>query len=312
MKNLFLFVATSLLFFSCSRTFENKETEYDYNVKGFYKTTDEENVPVYSFINIKSVTEDWDGGVDKDFEPAESGDKLIKIEVRGYLTNKDFDLGKLETGYCLFDASSKKTYNAIPRISVTKGPTFPGLISNDVDGFFVFSVPKDAKINDLYIGLNENENPTAKVDLSKENINNLLPLKPFEIPASETVNVNSKIVEKGWNGTVTYTIKNVTKYADDDKIKEHIKAEKEQWGELYSAPLYFKVEGEIESTGEESFLPSIYLLNEYNEINLSISEISNKPESMDANGKQSFTLYYIVQPNKITGVNIGNQIIEIK
>lgn len=281
-----LIIGGSLLVASCSRTPENKVTEYSSNVKGFLNgKNDEDGFPVYNVMTLKSVTDDWDGK--EDFSTKNDGDKLVKVEFSVQSTDSKTDIGMLETNIALYDASTKKTYS--PNVSLSTGATFKGLMSTYESGYAVFSIPADAKLENLYIA-SSNKN-ALDVDLSKEKVENLLSLKKADAPKEKTTALNSKnaVEDIIFELTKTYTIKSITTDANDAKVKAY--RSKNPGSEEYS---FVKVELDIEnsSASKEAWISMPWLVSEYGLENPDF-EFGETPSTVKP-GKTSFTLYYRV------------------
>jgi hypothetical protein len=283
-----LFIGGALLATSCSRTPENKETVYTTNVKGFLNAkTSEEGEPVFNMISLSTVIDDWDGK--EDFSTKNDGDKLVKVEFSVQSTESGVDIGMMENNLALFDASTKKTYPASS--SIVTGPTLQALMSTFETGYAVFSVPADAKLDNLYLGATTKN--ALDVDFSKENVETLLTLKKLDTPAEKTVTLGaSHAVEDILFGmTKTYTLKSVTFNSNDDKVKNFFAENPEL--KTYS---FVKLELDIDnsSTSQNAWINLPYLISEYGwAIPYYDPAFGDKPSEV-APGKTSLTLYYRV------------------
>ncbi|MBC9812451.1 hypothetical protein H9Y05_08195 [Crocinitomicaceae bacterium CZZ-1] len=283
-----LFIGGALLATSCSRTPESKETEYTSNVKGFLNAkNNEEGEPVFNMISLSLVTDDWDGK--EDFSPNSGDDKLVKVEFSIQSTDGSVDIGMMETNLGLFDSSTKKTYPA--SVSLATGPTLQALMSTFETGYAVFSVPVDTKLDNLYLGASTKD---GAIDLSKENIESLLPLKKMEAPAEKTVALSAShaIEDIIFGMTKTYTFKSVTFNANDDKVKNFHSANPGMEG--YS---FVKLELDIDNSSktEKAWVNLPYLISEYGySIPDYDSSFGEKPSDVQP-GKTSLTLYYRVR-----------------
>lgn len=291
-----LFIGGALLATSCSRTPENKETEYTSNVKGFQNAkNNEEGEPVFNMISLSLVTDDWDGK--EDFSPNSGDDKLVKVEFSVQSTDGGVDIGMMETNIALFDASTKKTYPA--SVSIATGPTLQALMTTFETGYAVFSVPVDTKLDNLYLGATTKN--ALDIDLSKENVETLLPLKKMEAPAEKTVALSaSHAVEDIIFGmTKTYTFKSVTFDTNDDKVKSYHSANPGM-----GAYSFVKLELDIDnsSTSENAWVNLPYLITEYGySIPDYDSSFGEKPSEVGP-GKTSLTLYYrVYKGEKLAG-----------
>lgn len=317
-KQFLFFVAISSGLFSCSRNFENKTTEYVYNTKGFFNSNDEDGDPVYNLFTLREVTDDWDGGGDDYFKPDNKNEKIIKVDMYGSVSSSlsGKDLGGINSAMIiLYDASTKKAYRGLSSLTKMQ-PTFQGGFSTSASGYAVYRVPKETNINNLYIGIDEEEvdlsNLKAEInkelDWSKKDVNDLLPLKPFEIPAEKKVTMNIVKTADDWRGKRTYTLKDFTSYVNDDFVKEHIKEESEAYG-LTNSDVFFKLEMDVETSEDLEYMESIYLVTEYGR---SFPIDKSVPKMVKAGEKASLSLYYAIPPYKVQGIEIGEEFIELK
>lgn len=295
---LYLLIGGSFLA-SCSKTPENKVTEYTSNVKGFLNgKNNEDGEPVYNILTLNAVTEDWDG--EEDYTTKNDGDKLIKVEITGQSTG-GIDLGILETNMALYDASTKKTFPT--SVSLGAGPSFKGLATTYESGYAVYSVPADTKLENLYLGSSTKN--SLDMDLSKEKIESLLPLKKMDAPKEKTVTLNSKfeVVDNIFELTKVYTIKSITYNANDDKVKKYRSANPE-----FASTGIVKIEMEIEnkSASKNAWISMPWLISEYGagipDYNFGETPSEIKP------GKHNFTLYYSVSlGEKVISLNGENK-----
>lgn len=281
-----LIVGGSLLAASCSRTPESTTTEYTSNVKGFLNgKNNEDGEPVYNMFTLKSTIDDWDGK--EDFSPKSGDDKLVKVEFSAQSTDSHTDLGMMETNLALFDASTKKTYPA--SVSIATGATFQGLMSTYESAYAVFSVPADAKLENLYLGASSKN--SLDVDLGKEKIETLLPLKKMDAPKEKTVALNSKhtVEDNIFELKKTYTFKSVTYNANDDKVKKFLA--ENPGSEAYSI---VKLDIDIENSdaSKEAWVSMPWIVTEYGMTNPDYA-FGETPSNIKP-GKTSLTLYYRV------------------
>jgi hypothetical protein len=293
-KQLLLLIIGGSLLASCSRTPESVVTEYTSNVKGFANAkNNEEGEPVFNIFTLNSVTDDWDGK--DDFSTKNDGDKLVKVEFMAHSTDSKTDIGMLETNTALFDASTKKTY--APVVSISAGPTFKGLASTFESGYAVYSVPADAKIENLYFGASSKN--SLDVDLSKEKVESLLSFKKAETPKEKTVTLNSKnvVTDNIFNLTKTYTLKSVTLNANDEKVKK-FRAENPESASYSIVKLEIDIENS--SASEDAWISIPWIITEYG---AGIPDYSfGETPSQVKPGKQSFTFYYkIIAGEKVLG-----------
>ncbi len=283
-----LLIGGSLLAASCSRTPESKVTEYTSNVKGFLNgKNNEDGEPVYNIVSLTSVTDDWDGK--EDFSPKSGDDKLVKVEFSVQSTDMNTDIGMLETNIALFDAATKKTYAA--SVSLATGPTFKGLASTYESGYAVFSVPVDAKLDNLYLGASTKN--ALDIDLSKEKTEALLPLKKLEAPAESSVEANEsfEVEDIIFELTKTYTFKKITYNVNDEKVKKFRKTFPGM-----ESTTFVKLELDIEnsSSSEKAWVSMPWLITEYGySIPESDDTFGERPSQVDP-GKTSLVLYYRV------------------
>lgn len=314
---LFLAVVSSGLF-SCSREFENKTTEYVYNTKGFFNSNDEDGDPVYNLFTLSQVTDDWDGEGDEYFKPDNKNEKIIKVDLSGRVSSSlsGKDLGGINSAMIiLYDASTKKAYRGLSSLTKMK-PTFQGGFSTSESGYVVYRVPRETKINDLYIGIDDEEVDLSnlkeeinkELDWSKKDVNDLLPLKPFEVPAEKKVSINTVKIIDNWRGKRTYTFKDFTNYVNDDFVKEHIKEESEAYG-LQNSDVFFKLDIDLEASEDMEYMETIYLVTEYG---YSFPIEKSVPKEIKAGEKTSLSLYYATPPYKIRGIEIDGELIELK
>ncbi|MNJ86636.1 hypothetical protein D3C87_41400 [compost metagenome] len=296
---LYLLIGGSLLTASCSRTPENKVTEYTSNAKGFLNgKNNEDGEPVYNVMTLTSVTDDWDGK--EDFSPNSGDDKLVKVELSVQSTDGNVDIGMLETNFALYDASTKKTF--APSVSID-GPTFKGLASRYESGFAVFSVPVDTKLENLYIASSSSN--SLDVDLSKEKTENLLPLKKMEAPKEKTVAVNSKfeVVDNIFELTKVYTIKSITYNANDEKVK---KFHTQNPGNESASIVKVEVEIENKDASKNAWISMPWLISEYG-AGIPDYSFGETPSEIKP-GKHNFTLYYrTFAGEKVLGLNGENK-----
>src|SRR5690606_36744977 len=87
-------------------------------------------------------------------------------------------------------------------------------------GYAVYSVPADAKLENLYLA--SSPKGASNMDLSKEKTENLLSLKKADAPKEKMVALNSRfeVVDNIFELTKIYTIKSITYDANDDKVKK--------------------------------------------------------------------------------------------
>lgn len=285
-KHFFSLIIGATLLASCSSTPQNIVTEYTANVKGFANAkNNEEGEPVFNVFTLTSVTDDWDGK--DDFSTKNDGDKLIKVEFNAQSTDSKTDLGMMETNLALFDASTKKTYAA--SASIVTGPTFKGLASTFEIAYAVFSVPADAKLENLHLGASSKN--ALDIDLSKEKTETLLSLKKAEAPKEKTIALNSKnaVVDNIFNLTKTYTLKSVTLNANDEKVKK-FRAESPE-SAAYSI-VKLEIDIENSSASEEAWISIPWILSEYG-AGIPDYAFGETPSKIKP-GKQSFTFYYKV------------------
>lgn len=284
---LFLLIGGSLLA-SCSRTPENKVTEYTSNVKGFLNgKNNEEGEPVYNVINLKTVTDDWDGK--EDFSPKSGDDKLVKVEFSVQSTDMDADIGMMETNIALFDASTKKTYPA--SVSLATGPTFKGLTSTYESGYAVFGVPVDAKLENLYLGASTKN--ALDIDLSKEKKEALLPLKKLDAPVEEAFDLEASIEVEDviFELTKTYTFTGITYNVNDEKVKKY---HADYPGSESTTFVKLELEIENSSASEQAWVSMPWIVTEYGKgIPESDPTFGERPSQI-APGKTSLVLYYRV------------------
>lgn len=281
-----LLIGGSLLAASCSRTPESKVTEYTSNVKGFLNAkNDEDGEPVYNVISLKSVTDDWDGK--EDFSPNSGDEKLVKVEFSVQSTDMNTDIGMLEANLALFDATTKKTYPA--SMSLAVGPTFKGLASTYESGYAVFSIPVDAKLDNLYLGADAKND--RGLDLSKVKTDALLSLKKLEAPAESSIEVNEsfEVEDIIFDLTKTYTFKSITYNVNDEKVKKYRAAYPGS-----ESTVFVKLELDIEnsSSSEKAWVSMPWLISEYGSgIPDSDAAFGERPSQVDP-GKTSLVLYY--------------------
>jgi hypothetical protein len=283
-KHFFSLIIGAALLASCSSTPKSIVTEYTSNVKGFLNAkTSEEGTPVFNVFTLTTVTDDWDGK--EDFSTMTDGDKLVKVEFTAQSTDSQIELGMLETNVALYDASTKKTYAA--SVSLAAGPTFKGLASAFESGYAVFSVPADAKLDNLYLGTTNDANK----DLGKAKTESLLPLKKTEAPKEKTITLNSKntVVDNIFNLTKTYTLKSVTLNANDETVKKFRKESPES-----AAYSIVKLEIDIEnsSASQDAWISVPWIVSEY-KIGIPDYAFGETPSQIKP-GKHSFTFYYKV------------------
>lgn len=299
-KQLFyLLIGGSLLATSCSKTPENKVTEYTSNVKGFLNgKNNEDGEAVYNIMTLTSVTDDWDGK--EDYSPNSGDDKLIKVEIAVQSTDGGTDIGMLESNIALYDASTKKTF--APSSSLAAGPSFKGLMSTYETGYAVYSVPADTKLENLYLA--SSPKGASEMDLSKEKTENLLPLKKMDAPKEKTVALNNKfeVVDNIFELTKIYTFKSITYNAQDDKVKKY---HSENPGNESASIV--KVELEIENTASKNAWISMpWLVSEYGAETPDYS-FGETPSEIKP-GKTTFTLYYRVNAGeKVFALNGENK-----
>lgn len=314
---LFLVVVSSGLF-SCSREFENKTTEYVYNTKGFFNSNDDDGDPVYNLFTLSQVTDDWDGDGDEYFKPDNKNEKIIKVDLSGRVSSSlsGKDLGGINSAMIiLYDHSTKKAYRGLSSLTKMK-PTFQGGFNTSESGYVVYRVPRETKINDLYIGIDDEEVDLSnlkeeinkELDWSKKDVNDLLPLKPFEVPAEKKVNVNIVKNIDNWRGKRTYTFKDFTNYVNDDFVKKHIKEESEAYG-LQNSDVFFKLDIDLEVSEDMEYMETIYLVTEYG---YSSPIEKSVPKEIKAGERISLSLYYAMPPYKIRGIEIDGELIELK
>ncbi len=199
------------------------------------------------------------------------------------------NIGMLETNISLFDAATKKTYAA--STSLATGPTFKGLSSTYESGYAVFSVPVDAKLDDLYLGASSKNE--LNVDLSKEKKETLLPLKKLEAPAEKTVALNAThaVEDIIFGLTKTYTFNKITYNVKDEKVK---KFHAGLPGMEYVTFIKLELDIENSSASEKAWVSMPWLITEYGySLPESGSEFGEKPSQVDP-GKTSLVLYYRV------------------
>lgn len=304
----YLLIGGSLLAASCSRTPETKETTYTTNVKGFLNgKNNEDGDPVYNIITLNSVSDDWDGK--EDYSPNTGDEKLIKVEISVQSTDSKTDIGMLETNIALFDAASKTTY--APSVSISAGPSFKGLASTYESGFVVYSVPVDTKLENLYLA--SSSKAALDMNLSKEPLENLLPLKKADEAKEKTVALNSRFeVEDGiFQLTKIYTIKSITYNANDEKVKKFRTSSPEN-----ANMSVVRVDMEIENTSasNDAWVSMPWLISQYgNELpdyNFGETPSNIKP------GKHTFSLYYCIYAGekvmKLNGENKEGEQYSIK
>lgn len=317
-KQLLFLVAVSSGLFSCSREFENKTTDYLYNTKGFFNSNDDDGNPVYNMFTLRHVTEDWDGEGDEYFTPDSKDEKIIKVDLYGIVSSSlsGKDLGGINSAMIiLYDASTKKAYRGLSSLKKMK-PTFQGGFNTSESGYVVYRVPKETSLNNLYIGIDDEDIDLSdlkaeinkELDWSKKDVNDLLPLKPFEVPAEKKVSLNTVRAVDNWRGKRTYTLKNFTSYVNDDFVKEHIKEESEAYG-LENTDVFFKLEMDLESSEDLEYMETIYLVTEYGH---SFPIEKSVPKTIKAGEKTSLSLYYAIPPYKIRGVEIDGELVELK
>ncbi len=308
-KKIILAIATvGLLVTSCSRTFENKEIDYNANFKGFFKKNDTENKPVYDILSIRKVTDDWDG--EEVYSPNASDEKLIRVLMYGKTTGSDEVLGFTEASFELYNMKDQKVYK--PILNLKNGATFRGVDKKTNEGYVVYSIPTDSDFSNFYIGLNRGMDEIKWEDESEET---LLPLSKIDYDFAEkevAINVE-KTVEEGWNGElVKYTFKSITYNCDDDNVKEF---KKDEYNKNY---ILARINVELEnlSDKEVSLFTSIpSLVSEYSIISRELSEsLPSFDDNITPLEKKSQTAYYIITPGiKILGlINDGKYAIEFK
>lgn len=290
-----LLFVTALLA-SCSSKPESKETTYTTNVKGFVNgKSDEDGIPVFDILVLKTVIEDWDGG-DK-FSPNSGSEKLIKVELSAQTTESSVDLGILETNLALFDASTKKTYTA--SVSLSVGATFPAILERYQSGYAVYSVPSDAKLENLYIGIDKKN---IKNDLSGEKVENLLPLKKLDAPKEESKDLNVSKTVESYDGTKTYTFKKITYNVNDDAVKKYIAEDTFEMHQPYYTFVRLDMDIATSSTSQETWITFPWLVSEYG-FELTDYNFGERPNTIPP-GSHSFSLYYRVYAGaKILGFN---------
>lgn len=296
-KEFFNLLLGTALLASCSSP-ENKVIEYSANVKGFYNGQNEsDGTPIFDILTLNSVTYDWDGG--GDFS-ANSGEKLIKVELSGNTTSSKADLGLLESNIALFDASTKKTYPA--SVSLKKGATFKGIATRRESGYAVYSVPSDVQLDNLYIGTDKT---SAQADLSKEKVENLLPLKKSDEPEEKKVELNSKqtVEESIYDLTKTYTFKTIVINANDETVKKY-RSENPESSNYTIVRLDIDIENSSDT--KDAWIDIPWLLSEY-ALNLPDYSFGETPSQIKP-GKHSFSFYYkIYKGSKVFGFNGENK-----
>ena len=299
-KQLFyLLIGGSFLATSCSKTPENKVTEYTSNVKGFLNgKNNEEGLPVYNIMSLTSVTDDWDGK--EDYSTKNDGDKLIKIEFSVQSTDGGTDIGMLETNIALYDASTKKTF---PTSVSFDGPSFKGLTSTYESGYAVYSVPADTKLDNLYLGASTDN--SLDMDLSKEKVENLLPLKKMDAPKEKTVALNAKyeVVDNIFELTKIYTIKSITYNTNDAKVKKY---HSENPGNESASIVKIEIEIDNTAASKNAWISMPWLITEYS-AGLPDYAFGETPSEIKP-GKTSLTLYYRVNAGeKVYALNGENK-----
>lgn len=299
MKTLTFYAAciSMLALTACSRSFENKETTYESNVKGFFNANDEDNMPVFTMLTLEKVTDDWDGGGKKpDFEPKESTDKLIKVELKGATTDSQVDLGITEANLELYDSKSKKTY--APIVSMAAGSTFKGAMDNRTSGYVVYSVPTETNVDDLYIGINK-ELKTS--DLSKVEIATLLPLKKADALKENviTINESKKVNDIIFDVEKTYTFSTLTVNCNDDKVA---KDRKDGYKDASTSYVKLSIEVSHGSTSSGAYIDEPWLVTEYGIVGKNY-EMGEFPMKLEPGETVKMDLYYEVPAGaKIIGL----------
>jgi|GEM_PF-4807448 len=283
-KSIILSGLALVLLASCSKSFENKETVYEANVKGFYKTKDDEEKPVFCMISLTKVIDGWDG--DDKFEAKADTDKLIKVELKGRSTDTDVDMGITESAIELYDASTKKTYTASSAAS--EGLTFKGGLDARAEGYAVYSVPADTKTDNLYIGVSTDG---QKIDWSKEDLAFLLPLKKQAAPVEKTVAINSvhSVEDIIFNLTKVYTIKDITYNCEDANVKKY---RKETGIDLTESFVRINLDIKNGSSSDAAYVSQPFLYTEYGAMSGSYGIGEEFPSTVAPGATVSVAVYY--------------------
>ncbi len=291
-KSLILFGLVGSILASCSSSnsskVEQKEIAYEANLKGFVREHDNNGNPRYVVLELIKVTDGWDGGEKKHFSPKESGDKLIKVELKGYTTSSRIDLGVTEANFELYNAATKKSYAAY--VSAQAKVTFKGGDKKSAEGYVVYSVPAETNIDDLYIGINQ-ELQTR--DWSKEDVNTLLGLKKVAFDGAEkTVDLNAEFeVETGGFNVVkkAYRIKSITYNCNDQEVKRVLEE-----NPYYAGDVFIRVTVEVEhlsgNTSASIYTP--YLIWEYGTLSSEYDFENDLPSEVEPGEILTIQAYY--------------------
>lgn len=294
-STILLMAAAAITMYSCSRSYKSVTVDNINQARGFKNVAYTEK-DAYVIATVRSVTDDWDGDEGKEFTP-ESGNKLVRVELSTSSTVYKADYVITDANFELYDKSTKATHTAL--VKLDRKPKFnAGQTSGYRTGYVVFEVPVSSKPEDLFLSLNLAT--IEQADLSKANIEDLVPLTPYDESADkETVkNINQSFEEVNsiWDATIKYTIKDIVYFSKDKQIEP-------MTGEIVTENLV-KITMDIthESKQGSVWFNAPVLLTNYGTV-MDNSELSSDESSIKP-GETLSLEYYFVLPRSAKALSI--------